>query len=64
MSGRRKMMCPDQPKGQRCTVCGGSYVCLKSKLPKAPAPAPKTITKTEAISLCDAIHNALERANR
>jgi hypothetical protein len=26
--------CPNRPKGERCPVCGGSYVCLHSWRPK------------------------------
>lgn len=32
---RDKAECPNLPKGQRCAVCGGTYICLRSDLPKA-----------------------------
>lgn len=34
MSGNFKKPCPDLPKGQRCPLCGGAYVCLQPKRPK------------------------------
>lgn len=30
-----KALCPDLPKGRRCPLCGGAYVCLQSWRAKA-----------------------------
>jgi hypothetical protein len=31
---RLKKPCPDLPKGQRCGLCGGTYVCLQPERKK------------------------------
>lgn len=43
----RMAPCPNLPKGTRCPLCGGAYICLQSNRPKAPGtvkPKPAAMT--------------------
>lgn len=42
VSAPQPFRCPDPVKGQRCPVCGSSYICLRwrEKLPPPLTPTP------------------------
>lgn len=38
MAGKGSKPCPNLPKGVKCPLCAGTYLCLQSWRRKAPVP--------------------------